>query len=42
MGRKADAHLYSVPVYHVGIPGQVKCFIDRLGNTINWLFRADS
>jgi multimeric flavodoxin WrbA len=31
----ADVVLYSVPVYHVGIPGQLKCFIDRLGNTIN-------
>ncbi|MBW2618331.1 MAG: flavodoxin family protein [Deltaproteobacteria bacterium] len=30
----ADAILYSVPVYHMGLPGQLKCFIDRLGNTI--------
>jgi multimeric flavodoxin WrbA len=30
----ADAILYSVPVYHMGIPGQVKCFIDRLGNSL--------
>jgi multimeric flavodoxin WrbA len=30
----ADAIIYSVPVYHMGIPGQVKCFIDRLGNTL--------
>ncbi len=29
----ADVILYSVPVYHMGIPGQLKCFIDRLGNT---------
>lgn len=30
----ADAIIYSVPVYHLGIPGQLKCFIDRLGNSI--------
>jgi multimeric flavodoxin WrbA len=30
----ADALIYSVPVYHMGIPGQLKCFIDRLGNTL--------
>jgi multimeric flavodoxin WrbA len=29
----ADVVLYSVPVYHMGIPGQLKCFIDRLGNS---------
>ncbi|MBW2619517.1 MAG: flavodoxin family protein, partial [Deltaproteobacteria bacterium] len=29
----ADAIIYSVPVYHLGLPGQFKCFIDRLGNT---------
>ncbi len=29
----ADVILYSLPVYHMGIPGQVKCFIDRLGNS---------
>jgi len=28
-------HVYSVPVYDLGIPGQVKFFIDRLGNPIN-------
>jgi multimeric flavodoxin WrbA len=30
----ADAIIYSVPVYHMGVPGQLKCFIDRLGNTL--------
>ncbi len=30
----ADAIVYSVPVYHLGIPGQLKCFIDRLGNSL--------
>ncbi len=34
----ADAILYSVPVYHMGIPGQVKCFIDRLGNSLGYYF----
>jgi len=30
----ADVILYSVPVYHMGMPGQLKCFIDRLGNSL--------
>lgn len=30
----ADAIIYSVPVYHMGVPGQLKCFIDRLGNSL--------
>jgi multimeric flavodoxin WrbA len=30
----SDAVIYSVPVYHLGIPGQLKCFIDRLGNSL--------
>ena len=29
---RADVILYSLPVYHMSMPGQVKCFIDRLGN----------
>lgn len=28
----ADVIIYSLPVYHMSMPGQVKCFIDRLGN----------
>jgi multimeric flavodoxin WrbA len=32
---EADAILYSVPVYHMSVPGQVKCFIDRLGNSLD-------
>lgn len=28
---KSDVIIYSVPVYHLNIPGQLKCFIDRLG-----------
>jgi multimeric flavodoxin WrbA len=38
----ADVIIYSVPVYHMHIPGQLKCFIDRLGNTINRRFRLPS
>jgi len=38
----SDVIIYSVPVYHVGIPGQLKCFIDRLGNTINRYYRLPS
>lgn len=30
----ADVIIYSVPVYHMSMPGQVKCFIDRLGNSL--------
>jgi multimeric flavodoxin WrbA len=30
----ADAIIYSVPVYHMTIPGKVRCFIDRLGNSL--------
>jgi len=31
---KGDVIIYSVPVYHMGIPGQLKCFIDRLGMSL--------
>ncbi|GFN24266.1 flavodoxin family protein [Thermanaeromonas sp. C210] len=31
---EADAIIYSVPVYHMGIPAQLKAFIDRLGNSL--------
>lgn len=30
----ADAVIYSLPVYHMSMPGQVKCFLDRLGNSL--------
>ena len=30
---RADVVLYSVPIFHLNIPGQLKCFIDRLGMT---------
>lgn len=36
---ESDVIIYSVPVYHMGIPGQLKCFIDRLGCTIAMEFR---
>jgi multimeric flavodoxin WrbA len=42
MWLQSDVILYSVPVYHLGIPGQLKCFIDRLGNTINRYYRLQS
>jgi multimeric flavodoxin WrbA len=38
----SDVILYSVPVYHLSIPGQLKCFIDRLGNTLNKYYEARS
>jgi len=39
----ADAIIYSVPVYHMSIPGQLKCFIDRLGQSgITKLIPSDS
>ncbi|MBK5262261.1 MAG: flavodoxin family protein [Peptostreptococcaceae bacterium] len=31
---EADVILYSVPVYHMGIPAQLKAFMDRLGNSL--------
>jgi multimeric flavodoxin WrbA len=30
---EADVVIYSIPVYHMCIPGQLRCFIDRLGNS---------
>lgn len=31
---RADAILYSVPVFAMTIPGQLKCFLDRLANSL--------
>lgn len=31
---EVDAIIYSVPVYHMGIPAQLKAFLDRLGNSL--------
>lgn len=39
---KADVILYSVPVYHLGIPGQLKCFFDRLGNSLRKVYEVPS
>jgi multimeric flavodoxin WrbA len=39
---RSDVIIYSVPVYHLSIPGQLKCFIDRLGNTISRYFELTS
>ena len=30
----ADAVIYSIPVYHMGVPGNFKNFLDRLGNSV--------
>lgn len=38
----ADVVIYSVPVYHLSIPGQLKCFLDRLGNTLNRRYISSS
>ena len=35
----SDAIVYSVPVYHMTYPGQLKCYIDRLGNSMFGVFR---
>jgi len=37
---EADVILYSVPVYHMTMPGQLKCFIDRLGNSMFGTYRS--
>lgn len=31
---KADVIIYSVPLFNYSIPGQLKCFIDRLGQSM--------
>jgi len=38
----ADIIIYSCPVYHLSIPGQLKCFIDRLGNTFYGYYKVSS
>lgn len=38
----ADIVIYAVPVYHLGMPGQLKCFIDRLGQSICAAFSSSS
>lgn len=38
----ADAILYCFPVYAMGLPGQLKCFIDRLGNSFYGYYQVSS
>ena len=38
---EADVVIYSFPVYHMGIPGQLKSFLDRLGNSLGYYFQKD-
>jgi multimeric flavodoxin WrbA len=38
---EADVVIYSFPVYHMGIPGQMKSFLDRLGNSLGYYFQKD-
>ena len=38
----ADVVIYSAPVYHLSIPGQLKCFIDRLGQSLNGYYDVRS
>jgi len=39
---EADVIIYSTPVYHYNVPGQLKCFLDRFGNSINKYFQVSS
>ena len=38
----SDVIIYSFPVYHLSIPGQLKCFIDRLGNAFYGYYEVSS
>ena len=38
----SDVVIYSVPVYHLSIPGQLKCFIDRLGHSFHGYYSIPS
>jgi len=38
---KADVVIYSFPVYHMGIPAQLKSFLDRLGNSLGFYFQKE-
>jgi multimeric flavodoxin WrbA len=31
---EADAVIYSVPIFHMGVPGALKNFLDRVGNSV--------
>lgn len=39
---KSDVVIYSVPVYHLSIPAQLKAFWDRLGNSLYKTFHKPS
>jgi multimeric flavodoxin WrbA len=36
---KSQAILYCLPVYHMSIPGQLKCFIDRFGSSQGYYYQ---
>jgi multimeric flavodoxin WrbA len=38
---EADVVIYSFPVYHMGIPAQLKSFLDRLGNSLGFYFQKE-
>jgi multimeric flavodoxin WrbA len=38
---EADVIIYSFPVYHMGIPAQLKSFLDRLGNSLGYYFQKE-
>lgn len=38
---EADGVIMAIPVYHMSIPGQLKCFIDRLGNSL-WSYQGSA
>lgn len=38
--KEADAVVMATPVYHMGISGQLKCFIDRLGNSVDTPYKT--
>ena len=39
---EADVIIYSTPVYHLSVPAQLKCFIDRLGNSFYGYYNVPS
>ena len=39
---KADVVIYAFPVFAQGVPGQLKCFIDRLGNSLYGKYEVGS
>ncbi|MDD4835185.1 MAG: molybdopterin-dependent oxidoreductase, partial [Lutispora sp.] len=39
---ESDVIIYSTPVYHLSVPAQLKCFIDRLGNSFYGHYKVAS